>query len=102
MSLYLSAASKSTAHEYRTFSVAIWGKAKSDFETARQTGVLVASSFCAIFGGVPDFEARYGVQIPSDNIAHYLILGHSAHARPRRESAAFRLRRRPRRRLSRA
>ena len=43
-----------------------WGEAKSDFETARQTGVLVASSFCAIFGGVPDFEARYGVQIPSD------------------------------------
>ena len=43
-----------------------WGAAKSDFETARQKGVLVASSFCAIFGGVPDFEARYGVRIPSD------------------------------------
>ncbi len=43
-----------------------WGEAKSDFETARQKGVLVASSFCAIFGGVPDFEARYGVRIPSD------------------------------------
>ena len=34
-----------------------WGRAKSDFETASQKGVLVASSFCAIFGGVPDFEA---------------------------------------------
>ena len=43
-----------------------WGEAKSDFVTARQEGVLVASSFCAIFGGVPDFEARYGVRIPSD------------------------------------
>ena len=43
-----------------------WGEAKSDFEAARQKGVLVASSFCAIFGGVPDFEARYGVRIPSD------------------------------------
>ena len=43
-----------------------WGEAKSDFETARQKGVLVASSFCAIFGGVPDFEARYGVRVPSD------------------------------------
>ena len=43
-----------------------WGEAKSDFETARQEGVLVASSFRAIFGGVPDFEARYDVRIPSD------------------------------------
>ena len=43
-----------------------WGEAKSDFEMARQKSVLVASSFCAIFGGVPDFEARYGVRIPSD------------------------------------
>ena len=43
-----------------------WGEAKGDFQTARQKGVLVASSFCAIFGGVPDFEARYGVRIPSD------------------------------------
>ena len=43
-----------------------WGEAKSDFETARQKGVLVASSFCAIFGGVSDFEACYGVRIPSD------------------------------------
>ena len=43
-----------------------WGEAKSDFEMARQAGVLVASSFCAIFGGVPDFEARYDVRIPSD------------------------------------
>ena len=43
-----------------------WGESKSDFVTARQKGVLVASSFCAIFGGVPDFEARYGVRIPSD------------------------------------
>ena len=43
-----------------------WGEAKSDFEAARQKGVLVASSFCAIFGGVSDFEARYGVRIPSD------------------------------------
>ena len=43
-----------------------WREAKGDFETARQKGVLVASSFCAIFGGVLDFEARYGVRIPSD------------------------------------
>ena len=43
-----------------------WGEAKSDFETARQKGVLVASSFHAIFDGVPAFEARYGVRIPSD------------------------------------
>ena len=43
-----------------------WGEAKSDFETARQEGVLVASSFRAIFGGVSDFEARYDVRIPSD------------------------------------
>ena len=43
-----------------------WEEAKSDFETARQKGVLVASSFCAIFGNVPDFRARYGVRIPSD------------------------------------
>ena len=43
-----------------------WADAKSDFQTARQKGVLVASSFRAIFGGVPDFEARYGVRIPSD------------------------------------
>ena len=43
-----------------------WGEAKSDFETARQEGVLVASLFRAIFGGVPDFEARYDVRIPSD------------------------------------
>ena len=43
-----------------------WGEAKSDFETARQKGVLVASSFRNIFGGVPDFEARYSVRIPSD------------------------------------
>ena len=43
-----------------------WAEAKSDFETATQEGLLVASSFRAIFGGVPDFEADYGVQIPSD------------------------------------
>ena len=43
-----------------------WADAKSDFETARQEGVLVASSFCNIFDGVPAFEARYGVRIPSD------------------------------------
>ena len=43
-----------------------WPDAKSDFETARQEGVLVASSFRAIFGGLSDFEARYGVRIPSD------------------------------------
>ena len=43
-----------------------WEEAKSDLVTARQEGVLVASSFCAIFGGVPDFEARYRVRIPSD------------------------------------
>ena len=39
---------------------------------------------------------------PCDNIARYLILGHIAHARPRRECAAARSRRRPRRRLGRA
>ena len=43
-----------------------WADAKSDFDTARQKGVLVASSFCAIFGAVPDLEARYSVRIPSD------------------------------------
>ena len=43
-----------------------WEGAKRDFETARQEGVLVASSFRAILGGVPDFEASYGVGVPSD------------------------------------
>ncbi len=43
-----------------------WGEAKSDFETARQEGVLVASSFCAILGGVAGFEADHGVRMPSD------------------------------------
>ena len=42
-----------------------WVEANSDFETARQKGVLVASSLCAILGGVSDFEVRYGVRIPS-------------------------------------
>ena len=42
-----------------------WEEAMSDFKTARKKGVLVASSFRAIFGGVSDFEARYCVRVPS-------------------------------------
>ena len=42
-----------------------WEDAKSDFDAARQEGVLVASSFRAIFGGVREFEADYSVQMPS-------------------------------------
>ena len=56
-------------HFYRAVARCVrqdWADAKSDFETARQEGVLVASSFRAIFGSVSDFEARYGVRIPSD------------------------------------
>ena len=42
-----------------------WLGAKDDLEAARQKGVLVASSFRNIYGGVPGFEARYDVRVPS-------------------------------------
>ena len=42
-----------------------WLGAKGDLEAARQEGVLVASSFRNIYGGVPEFEARYDVRVPS-------------------------------------
>ena len=42
-----------------------WFRAKIDFDAARQNGVLVASSFRNIYGGVPEFEAQYDVRVPS-------------------------------------
>ena len=42
-----------------------WLGAKGDLEAARQEEVLVASSFRNIYGGVPGFEARYDVRVPS-------------------------------------
>ena len=42
-----------------------WVVAKGDLEAARQEGVLVASSFRAIYGGVPGFEAEYDLRMPS-------------------------------------
>ncbi len=42
-----------------------WVEAKGDLEAARQEGVLVASSFKAICGSVPGFEADYDLRMPS-------------------------------------
>ena len=43
-----------------------WGEAKRDLEAAREEGVLVASSFRAICGGIPGFEADHDLRLPSD------------------------------------
>ena len=43
-----------------------WREAKTDLEAARTEGVLVASSFRNIAGGVAKFEADYGLRLPSD------------------------------------
>ena len=43
-----------------------WREAKTDIEAARTEGVLVASSFRKIVGGVAKFEANYGLRMPSD------------------------------------
>ncbi len=42
-----------------------WLEAKDDLKAARQEGVLVASSFRAICGGVPRFEADCDIRVPS-------------------------------------
>ena len=42
-----------------------WVGARSDLEAARQEGVLVASSFRKICGGVPRFEADQDLRMPS-------------------------------------
>ena len=42
-----------------------WREAKTDLEAARTEGVLVASSFLNIVGGVAKFEADYGLRMPS-------------------------------------
>ena len=42
-----------------------WREAKTDLEAARTEGVLVASSFRNIVGGVAKFEADYGLRMPS-------------------------------------
>ena len=42
-----------------------WLGAKGDLEAARQKGILVASSFRNLCGGVPGLEARYDVRVPS-------------------------------------
>ena len=44
----------------------VWGEAKRDLEAARDEGVLVASSFRAICGGIPGFEADHDLRLPSD------------------------------------
>ena len=43
-----------------------WAAAGGDFESARSEGVLVASSFRNICGGVAAFEAAYDLEVPSD------------------------------------
>ena len=43
-----------------------WREAKTDLEAARTEGVLIASSFRNIVGGVAKFEADYGLRMPSD------------------------------------
>lgn len=42
-----------------------WAAAKADFEEARGGGVLVASSFHDVCGGVQHFEAVHGLRMPS-------------------------------------
>ena len=43
-----------------------WVAAKADFEEAKAGGVLVASSFQGVCGGVQRFEARHGLRMPSE------------------------------------
>lgn len=43
-----------------------WTAAKADFGEAKARGVLVASSFHGVCGGVQRFEARHGLRMPSD------------------------------------
>ena len=42
-----------------------WAEAKGDFEAARRDGVLVASSFRKIYGGVQAFQDERRVALPS-------------------------------------
>ena len=43
-----------------------WGGAKAAFESAKKEGVLFASSFRSICGGVAKFETEHGHRVPSD------------------------------------
>ena len=43
-----------------------WTAAKADFEEAKAGGVLVASSFHGVCGGVQRFEAGHGLRMPSE------------------------------------
>ncbi len=51
-----------------------WAEAKGDFEAARRDGVLVASSFRKIYGGVQAFQDERHVALPSavQTILHVL------------------------------
>ena len=51
-----------------------WVGAKADLESARKEGVLFASSFRNICGGVAKFEAEHGLRVPSD-VATMLHVG---------------------------
>lgn len=42
-----------------------WVAAKADFEKAKAGGVLVASSFHGVCGGVQYFDAKHGLRMPS-------------------------------------
>ena len=42
-----------------------WDEAKSDLEEARNKGVLIASSFQRVFGGIEQFEREHQVRLPS-------------------------------------
>ena len=42
-----------------------WAAAKADFKEAKTGGVLVASSFLGVCGGVQRFEAKHGLRMPS-------------------------------------
>lgn len=42
-----------------------WAAAKADFEEAKTEGLLVASSFHGVCGGVQRFEAKHGLRMPS-------------------------------------
>ena len=42
-----------------------WAAAKADLEEAKAEGVLVASSFHGVCGGVQRFEAKHGLRMPS-------------------------------------
>ena len=57
------------AHFFRAVARCVqhdWREAKTDLETARTEGVLVASSFRNIVGGVAKFEADYSLRMRSD------------------------------------